>query len=458
MAISRRTFVASTALLAGAATWLWKHPIPFHKRPNIIVVVADDLRYDALGYLGNPIISTPNLNALVDGQSLVFNNCFATTSICPVSRASILTGQYASRHKVFDYNTDLNVEHFRQSYPFLLRQNGYYTGFVGKWGVGRNLPQKAFDVWKGFAGQGEYIAKGAPLRHLTDIQTEQAMQFIDHAPREKPFLLMLSYKAPHVPLMPQKRFEHLYEHIAIPRARTDTKEQGALVPPALIQSDNRSTYDLAHFGDDKKYQEYIRRYYQLITGLDESVGKIMDLLLTRKQMEATLVIFVSDNGMLLGEHQLLGKSCMYEESIRIPLLIRLPKDFYPKPYRTSIDAMALNIDLTPTILEAAGITIPQVMQGRSLFALSGPDTDWREDFFYEERYTKNLKERITPCKGVRTKEWKYTLYRYFNSEQETLFNLQNDPAEERNLADNPQFLDIKNSMRQRMMNLEKQVV
>ena len=456
MAISRRAFIASAAVLSGAAAGLWRYVLPPRKRPNILLIIADDLRHDALGYMGNPIVSTPSLDALASQQAVIFRNSFTTTAICPVSRASILTGQYASRHKIFDYDTDLPEPGFEQSYPYLLRREGYHTGFIGKWGVGYHPPYRYFDVWKGFTGQGDYIVRGRPPRHLTDVQTDQALRFIREAPENKPFLLTLAYKAPHVPLLPQKRFMPLYAAINIPRSSTDTVEFGTRVPGALSDSDTRGAYKRAHFDNDEVYQKYMRQYYQLISGMDESIGKVIDLLKVRNQLESTLIIFTSDNGMMLGDHQLLGKFCMYEESIRVPLLMRLPAEFYPPSAQINREDLVLNIDLAPTLLEAAGAELPLKMQGSSLLALLKPGYAWRDDFFYEEHYDKKFKKPRVPCTGIRTAEWKYARYQYHNYAQEMLINLREDPAEVNNLAYDEKYTPIKERLHERMQELEKE--
>jgi len=426
-------------------------------RPNIIFFLTDDMRWDAMGCAGNKIIRTPNLDNLAS-QGTLFKNCFCTTSICAVSRASFLTGQYARRHRVGDFDTLLSGEAFAETFPALLRKAGYHTGFVGKWGLGGALPENEFDFWAGFAGQGRYFAKGDP-EHMTCKLTRQALRFFHEAPAEKPFLLCMSFKAPHCQdgapkqFQPEHRFESLYADATIPVPPTATQKAFEALPPFLQQSEGRTRWQ-RRFATPEMYQNAVKDYYRLITGVDDAVGQVVKTLDELKRNGNTAIIFTSDNGFFLGEHGLAGKWFMYEESIRLPLLIRYPQT--PKSLRgRHIDPMVLTIDIAPTILDFAGVTAPAGMQGRSLKPqVMGESPAWREAFFYEHHF--DYHGRIPQSEGVRGQRWKYTRYIATEPVYEALFDLKADPGEEHNLAGDPQYAATLEQMRDRWRTLQKQ--
>ena len=394
------------------------------KPPNFIVLVADDLRWDCLGVL-NSIIQTPNLDRLAH-EGILFLNNFVTTSICPTSRASILTGLYARSHGIWDFETPLTAQQWQLSYPYLLQQAGYTTAFIGKWGLGGQLPQDKFDYWAGFAEQGNYFT---PTRseHLTSYLTGKAEYFLSQA--TTPFCLSLSYKAPHVdddpnnPFIPDRRFSSLYSQITIPRS--DEEAAYARLPEFLQHSEARVRYE-QRFATEELFQRSVKNYYRLIAGIDRSVGRIINALEANKLDRNTFIIFTSDNGFFLGEKGLAGKWFGFEPAIRTPLIVYPPATAKLKP--STVRAMTLNIDLAPTILSLAKVKPARFnfMHGRDL---RRSQSKLRDSWFYEHLFTH---PEIPINVGIRTERYKYLQFPEYNYEM--LFDLKVDADESNNLA------------------------
>ncbi|MEJ5275137.1 MAG: sulfatase [Thermogemmata sp.] len=430
-------------------------------RPNIIILLADDLRADALGCMGNPIIQTPSIDALAQKGTL-FRNAFVTTSICAVSRASILCGQYARRHGIHDFNTDFTAQALAQTYPLLLKKAGYRIGFIGKYGVGRNLPAQEFDYWRGFPGQGFYFAKekvGTP-QHLTARMGDQALEFLAGCKPEQPFCLSISFKAPHAQdgavreFPPDPRDEKLYADAVIPRPATAEERFFRLLPSFVQKSEGRRRWE-RRFATDAMFQQTVKDYYRLITGMDREIGRIVDAVARRGWERQTLWLFTSDNGFFLGERGMSDKWLMYEESIRVPLIIMDPR--LPSQLRgRKVDAMALNIDIAPTILDWAGVPVPQSMQGKSLRPwVEGQNvSSWRRDFFYEHH---TLPKLIPPSEGVRTERWSYIRWLAQEPVIEELYDIQADPRQERNLAGRAEYRATLEELRLRWSQLRQEL-
>jgi arylsulfatase A-like enzyme len=430
------------------------------ERPNIIFILTDDQRWDALGAAGNPIVKTPNLDRLA-ARGVLFTNSFGTTPVCYASRATLYTGQYNRRHGVDSFEEFLSPEAFAQTYPALLRQAGYYTGFIGKWGLGGELPEQEFDDWQGFAGQGSYFEPGIP-EHLTRRQGHQAAEFVRTA--REPFQLTLAFKAPHVQdggcsctMPPDVEDLHLYDDVAIPKPHTATDAAFAALPRFLRESEGRVRW-FDQFGTPELDQKSRKDYYRLITGMDRAVGEMLAALEARGITSRTVIVFTSDNGLLLGEHGLTGKWLMYEESIRVPLFIVWPGVPAARQGAKS-PKMALNVDIAPTILDAAGLPAPAGMQGRSLKPLVfGTPTTWRGDWFFEHHLVWN---GIPMSEGVRRSRWKYVRYLSESPIYEQLFDLDLDPYEEQDVLHTPVVFDrrpwfyrkIVNSLRGRWQQL-----
>ncbi len=403
------------------------------RRPNIIVLLADDQRWDSLGCAGNPIVRTPNIDRLAAG-GVRFTNHFVTTAICVTSRASIFSGQYASRHGIWKFSDQFTPAAFAQTYPALLRTAGYRTAFVGKYGLdGPPLPAAEFDYWRGFAGQGSYFPKGEPGPHLTTVMGDQAAEFLTATPAERPFFLQVSFKAPHVQDDDPRQFlidpedAALYRDAAIPVPKTADPRYIAMLPTEVQRSEGRRRWAV-RFATPGLYRESVRNYYRLITGIDRQVGRLTSILRERGLHRDTIVVYTSDNGFYLSEHGLAGKWFMHEESIRVPLIV----SGGPARAATTRGEMTLNIDLAPTLLRLAGLEPPAAMQGADLTPLlEARPVPWRKEWFYEHRFANPW---IPKTEGIRTERWKYTRYLDTQPEFEELFDLKSDPLEETNLA------------------------
>lgn len=453
--MNRRSILWGLALLPGTvvALFLPGPTLSAAEQPNIVFILTDDQRWDTLGCMGNPRVHTPHLDRLAE-DGVLFANMFCTTSICPVSRASFILGQYGRRHGIEGFRTPLTDEQFAQTIHGRLRERGYRTGFVGKWGLGGDLPAEKFDDWKGFPGQGRYYPKGKvgqPGEHITARMGDQALEFLDGCTADRPFVLQVSTKAAHCQdgadwqFQYDVKYENLFRDITIPRPETATEEHFRALPEFLQTSEGRRRWKV-RFATPEMHQKSVKDYYRLVAGIDEQVGRIVAKLRDKGLLQNTVLIFSSDHGFFLGEHGLAGKWFMHEESIRMPLLVYDPR--LPESRRGQrLDEMVLNIDVAPTVLDMAGIEAPEEMQGRSLVPLlEGKDPDWRDEFFYEHTFDH---PRIPKSEGVRTGRWKYVRYTSVEPPYEALFDLKTDPHEERNLADDPEHADKLADMRQR---------
>lgn len=415
--------------------------------PNLVFLLVDDLRWNTLGCMGDRIVQTPNIDRLAQ-RGIKFQNCFATTSICSVSRATYFTGQWLRRHGIVDFVTGLNGSAWDNTYPAQLRAAGYHTGFIGKFGVGneREVAAKAtaFDYWRGLPRQGGrfFIEKNDPTRtHRTAKMGTEALEFLAGCDANKPFSLSISFNAVHArdheerEYEPDPRDEQLYRDVTIPLPKLATPAAFARVPDFVKKSEGRTRWGW-RFDTPEKAQSILRDYYRLITGVDREIGRLVAQLEQRGLADNTIIIFTSDNGYALADRGLADKWFMWEEDLRLPLIIVDPRR--PKSARgITSDAMVLNVDIAPTLLDLAGVKVPKVMQGRSLAPLlrGGPaPKDWRNEFFYEHHTLPGI---IPPVEGVRTERWKYIRWVEPNPLVEELYDLRSDPLEEKNLAANP---------------------
>jgi len=418
--------------------------------PNIVFLLTDDQRWDTLGCMGNPIIQTPNIDRLAE-QGVVFTHCFVTTSICMTNRACIFTGQYAARHGVWSFRTNFTPEQLRWTYPGRLKEAGYYLGFIGKWGVGQP-PKELFDYNQGWPGQNRYFHQqdGRTL-HLTSIMSDQAMEFFDGLPADRPFCLSISFKAPHCQYGHPEQFlydpklESLYQDATIPPPPLSEPEFFEALPEFLRQSENRVRWQV-RFSTPEKYQKMVKAYYRLISGVDRVVGRIRDKLREKGLEDNTVIIFSGDNGFYLGERGFAGKWLAHEVSLRVPLVVFDPRLPDEKRGRRR-DEMVLSIDIAPTILALAEQPIPEQMQGESLLPLvQGYNTAWRTEFFYEHLFAH---ARIPANEAVRDQRFKYIRYVKSDPLFEELYDLKTDPHEARNLAPLPEYRAKLKEMRRR---------
>ncbi|TCS89222.1 arylsulfatase A-like enzyme [Anseongella ginsenosidimutans] len=433
---------------------------PGPERPNIIFLLTDDHRWDGLGAMGNSIIQTPNLDRLAR-RGLLFRNAYVTTAICAVSRASILSGQYMSRHSIRNFSSNFTQEALAKTYPLLLKKAGYTIGFAGKYGVGNEPPGELFDFWSCTEkGQPPYeyeTGAGRTIHHTDSIGNDIREFLNEFAGRGgKPFCLSVSFKAPHEldgnpPTYPvQERFRHLYAETEIPLPETADPRYWNSFPDFFRTDKNiaRKRWK-ALFSTPEQYQENVKNYYRLITGVDEVVGGLVQQLKDLGIDKNTVIIFMGDNGFYLGEHGLEGKWYGHEESIRVPLVI-----YDPRPGRKpgTPDLIALNIDIAPTILGIAGVPAPGTMQGKDLALMVETPRLRRNDFFYEHTFMGS--PGIPKVEGVVSREIKYM--NFIEHGYEELYDLRKDPKEKVNLAGDPRAQDMLQLMRTRYQELKKQ--
>lgn len=432
-------------------------------RPNILLVVVDDLRFDDFGAAGHPFARTTHLDRLAR-EGAQFKNFFAVTPLCSPSRANILTGLETRHHGILD-NTDRSPRsHALPTFARNLHAAGYHTGFIGKWHMGNDpTPRPGFDYWVAMKGQGEVAdpelyENGRLARvpgYVTDIFTERAVSFLQQR-RTAPFLLILSHKALH-PNKVQRAdgtTEAIGEGGFIPAERHKTLYAGAqparrgnyAVPPRGKPALERPIPGLKPLGPDTVTpDETIRERLRMLAAVDEGLGQIFAELEKQGTLNQTVVMVIGDNGYFYGEHGLSEERRLaYEESVRLPLLVR-----YPPQVKAGAEpaGMALTTDLAPTILELAGAPALPGIDGRSLVPLfARTPADWRKSFLIE--YTTDIVFPRTLKMGydaVRTERYKFIRYRELAGMNE-LYDLQQDPFELTNLIGSPAAVGLRQQM------------
>lgn len=422
------------------------------ERPNIIFILTDDQRWDAMGCAGNEIIQTPNMDALAD-QGIYFQNAFCTTPISAASRASIFTGMYERTHGYTFGQGPLKEQYACVSYPVHLRENGYYTGFFGKLGVIFDDPDGLFDEADFFDRKDNYKnRRGYYYRtiegdtvHLTTYAGYKAKNFIQNAPDDRPFCLSVSFSAPHAhdPAEEQyfsdPEYAGLYKDMVIPPPLQREDNYFDVLPKEVKEGFNRVRWHW-RFDTEERYQEYVKAYYRMITQVDNEIGRIREVLREKGISENTVIIFAGDNGYFLGDRQLADKWLMYETSIRIPMIIYDPR-VKPKKVKEPV----LNIDIPSTILDLASIPQPNYYQGISLtnYYQHKRKKPKRDAILFEHLWEK---EEIPSSEGVRTERWKYFRYRFIDTPEE-LYDLKNDPMEINNLASDARYKKVVEELR-----------
>lgn len=422
------------------------------KNPNIIFILTDDQRWDAMGCAGNPIVQTPQMDALAKAGTY-FRNAFATTPICAASRASILTGLHERTHGYTFQKPRLMQPYADMIYPKLFKENGYHVGFFGKLGVVIDSARQYFDQ-SDFYDRGAspdrrgyfYKQIGNDTVHLTRYTGHQAMEFIQKAPADKPFCLSLSFSAPHGhdnsvdQYYWQVKSSSLYSNTLIPEPLLGDDAYFNRLPKEVKEGFNRVRWKW-RFDTPEKYQQMIKGYYRMITEIDHEIGLIRHQLKEKGIDNNTIIIVMGDNGYFLGDRQLADKWLMYDVSIRIPLII-----YDPRVKKSSrIDDMALNIDIPKTMLDMAGINVPANYQGESLVSMLGnSDAHLKRNAILVEHLW-DLRE-IPSSEGLRTDRWKYFRYRLIDAPEE-LYDLKNDPLETINLANNPRYKRMLSALR-----------
>lgn len=420
------------------------------QKKNIIFIIADDHRYDAMGFMKKiPWLETPNLDRLA-AEGMHLKKAFVTTALCSPSRASILTGMYAHSHTVVD-NTAPEPENILY-FPQLLQKAGYQTAFFGKWHMGNegDHPRKGFDHWEGLRGQGEYYnptlningkrTKFSDSTYIADLITDHAVDWMNQRKKNKPFFLYLSHKGVHAMFQPAKRHAGKYKNKPVPLppsyylTATDQYKENYL--SEWVKEQRHSWHGVDYmFHGQIDFESFYRRYLETLLSVDESVGRMMDYLKQNGLDENTMVVYIGDNGFSFGEHGLIDKRHAYEESMRVPLLVKYP----PLIKGNSVtEALVQNIDVAPTLLEFAGVSVPASMQGRSfLNVLNGKSQQHRDKIFYEYYWEYHYPQTPTMF-AIRTDKFKYIHY-YGLWTQNELYDLENDPNEMQNLIADPKY-------------------
>ncbi len=412
-------------------------------KPNIIFILTDDQRWSALGYAGNKLVHTPEMDKLAQ-QGTYFKKATVTTPICAASRATLLSGMYERSHRYSFTTGNIRSEYMETAYPKVLREAGYYTGFYGKFGVKYDSKDKLFDVYDDY-DRGPYPDRRGyyyktidkDTVHLTRYTGQQALDFLDAAPKNKPFCLSLSFSAPHAhdsakdQYFWQKETDYLLADTTIPKADISDDKYFNILPKIVRDGFNRLRWHW-RYDTPEKYQHSVKGYYRMIAGIDLEIAKIREKLKNTGQDKNTIIILMGDNGYFQGERQLAGKWLMYDNSVRVPLIVYDPR----LNKHQDLEDFAQNVDVPATILDMAGVKAPARWQGKSLYPLvKGNKESLRDTILIEHLWEF---ANIPPSEGVRTKDWKY--FRYVNDKSiEELYSLKDDPKEINNLAADPKY-------------------
>jgi N-acetylglucosamine-6-sulfatase len=433
--------------------------IPGAKPRNVVFILTDDHRYDAMGFLGHPFSATPHMDSIAR-NGVYLKNALVTTSLCSPSRASILTGLYTFRHRVIDNNRPIPPGTIY--FPQYLQKAGYATAFIGKWHMGGESDEQrpGFDHWISFRGQGNYLSpnpnytlnvngRRVPQKgYLTDELTDYAIEWLgQQKPAQKPFFLYLSHKAVHANFTPAPRHEGKFANVPFQRPATEARSAPGAHKPRWL-ADQRNSWHGVDFPyhSDLDVEKYYKRYGETLCAVDDSVGRVLDQLKKMGIHDETLVVYMGDNGFMFGEHGLIDKRVAYEPSIRVPMLMQCPNLFKGG---TVVEQVVANIDIAPTILEAAGIAAPPHMDGRSFVPLAqGRQTAWRDYFLYVYYWEKNFPQSPTVF-SLRGDQYKYITY-YGLWDADELYDLKSDPHETKNLLYHPEHKAVATAMEKRL--------
>ena len=459
-----RPFLTLFTLLFCVAVACGAEPGPLEridgaKPRNVIYILTDDHRYDVMSYMGHPWVETPHMDAMAR-NGVHFASGFVTTALCSPSRASVLSGMYVHKHKVVDNNDMMSPEVV--IFPQYLQKLGYQTGFFGKWHMGgeSDEPRPGFDRWMSFRGQGNYFSPNPNYTlnvdvqrvkqdgYITDMITDYTLDWLGKTDRSKPFFAYVSHKAVHGMFHPAERHKGRYKDKPMPRPRsmanTPENYEGK---PMWVKNQRNSWHgvDFAYHDANTPIEQLYRDYCESLLAVDESIGRIMKWLKDNNLDKSTLVIYMGDNGFQWGEHGLIDKRTAYEASIRVPYIAHCPDLFKPG---TVVPQVVANIDIGPTILEAAGAKAPADMDGRSWLQLASgkmnPD-DWRKGLLYEYYWEWNFPHTPTVF-ALRGDKYKLMVYHGIWDTDE-LYDIQSDPEEMRNLIHDPRYKEVVTQMR-----------
>jgi N-acetylglucosamine-6-sulfatase len=444
----RYLFLVPTALFAVAPvpTEVVPERLPEAKPRNVVFILSDDHRYDAMSFLGHQFAKTPVMDSIA-ANGAYLKHALVTTSLCSPSRASILTGLYTFRHRVIDNNRAIPPG--TVYFPQYLQKAGYATGFIGKWHMGgeSDRPQPGWDHWVSFAGQGHYLppnpnytinVNGERVKQKGYITTELTDYAIDwlkqQKPAEKPFFLYLSHKAVHANFTPEDKYEDSFKDLPFKRPESETATATDRHRPRWLRDQRNSWHGVDFpYHSELDIERYYKRYCETLRSVDDSIGHVLQQLKDMGIYDETLVIYMGDNGFMFGEHGLIDKRVAYETSMRVPMLMQCPEIIKGG---TVVDEMIANIDVGPTVMAAMGLKKPPHMDGESFLPLAeGRNIPWREQFLYVYYWEKNFAQTPTTF-ALRTPQYKYITY-YGLWDADELFDLEADPDESKNLIFDP---------------------
>ncbi len=450
-------FVSSYSVSLGEKTTQDVVPVPSEvvsvktpgKKPrNVVFILSDDHRYDAMSFMGHQFAETPHLDAMAN-NGVHMKNALVTTSLCSPSRASILTGLYTFRHRVIDNNRAVPVG--TKFFPQYLQHAGYKTGYVGKWHMGAHNDNRrpGFDYWVSFKGQGHYLPPGPKYTinvngkrepqdgYITPLLTRYAIDFLEQQKdSEQPFFLYLSHKAVHSNFTPEEKYDQKFANKPFTRPASETKQTENKHNRPRWLLDQRNSWHGVDFPyhSELNIEQYYKRYCEALCSVDDSVGEVMAQLKKMGIHDETMVIYMGDNGFMFGEHGLIDKRVAYETSIRVPMLVQCPELF---PSGGVVEKMVANIDIAPTVMDVMGLEIPPHMDGESFVPLAqGKDIPWRDYFLYAYYWEKNFPMSPTVF-SLRSDKYKFTTY-YGLWDTDEFFDIQTDPEEQTNLIRSPE--------------------
>jgi N-acetylglucosamine-6-sulfatase len=439
--------------------------VPGAKPRNVVFILADDHRYDAMSFMGHPIVKTPNMDRIAQ-HGVHLRNAFVTTALCSPSRATILTGLYAHQHRVVDNNSPVPAG--TVYFPQYLQKAGYQTALFGKWHMGNDDggPQPGFDHWVSFAGQGVYLpvtrarpevpipglnvnGQRVPQKgYISDELTGYALDWLKGRDRGRPFFLYLSHKGVHSDFVPAERHKGTLASPRLQPPKSQTySSAGEALRPRWVRDQRNSWHGVDHpYYTELDITDYFQRYAETLRGVDDSVGRVLDYLQAEGLLESTLVIYMGDNGFAFGEHGLIDKRTAYEESMRVPMIMQCPELF---PGGRKVEQVVANLDIAPTVLAAAGLQAPAHMQGASMLPLGqGQPVPWRTELLYEYYWERNYPQTPTVF-ALRSDQYKFIRY-YGIWDIDELFDLRADPLEMNNLAYEPELAQVARQMSEKM--------